>query len=116
MKHTYYERTVLGHPIAASLSYMGEDLLVQVTGGCAPHIGSVSIGYPTDDGVALDKLLLPTHRDDVVGDLFARTLAQRFDRKVTVICGIHYENPGKEGLAQSVACAQSLLEDILYDI
>ena len=116
MKPVHYERTVLGHPISATLSDIGEDLLVQVTGGCAPHVGSVSIGYPADGGISTEKLLLPTHRDDVVGDLFARTLAQRLSRKVTVICGIHYDAPGKDGLAQIVACAQALLDDIVYDL
>mgnify|MGYP000240618715 FL=1 len=45
MKKSHYEKQVLGYPICIDLQPLGKDLLVQITGGCAPHIGSISVGY-----------------------------------------------------------------------
>ena len=113
MESIHVEQTVLNWPISVSLTQSGPDWLVRIAGGCAPHIGSVSVAYVENDEVILEKILLPTHRDDVVGDRFAKVLARRFHATVTVVCGIHYEAPGKEGLRQIVACSESLLQEIL---
>lgn len=116
MLRLYYEKSALGYPITATLSRAGPDWLVKITGGCAPHIGSISVGYWKSGSVTIQKILLPEHRDDVVSDLFAKTLARRLRASVTVVCGIHYDFPSKEDLAQIVSCAKELLEDILRDM
>lgn len=113
MESIHVEKAVLNWPISVSLTQSGPDWLVNIVGGCAPHIGSISVAYVENDEVVLQKILLPTHRDDVVGDRFAKVLAMRFHATVTVICGIHYETPGKEGLRQIVDCGESLLQEIL---
>ncbi len=92
---------------------MGGDWLVSITGGCAPHIGSISTAYFESCELKLDTLLLPHHRDDVVGDMFARELAARLGCTVTAVCGIHYESPGREGIAEIVRCTGEILSDIL---
>ena len=116
MGENCFEKEVLGFPIKALLSKSGGDWLVQITGGCAPHIGSVSVGYWLQDRAEVKTILLPTHRDDVVSELFAGALAERLHSTVAVACGIHYENPGKEGLSQIVACTRELLDEILKSL
>ena len=53
------------------------------------------------------------------GPCFIHVLTQMCIRDshiaVTVICGIHYEAPGKDGLAEIVACTERLLQDILTE-
>ena len=115
MKKSHYEKQVLGYPICIDLQPLGKDLLVQITGGCAPHIGSISVGYWEKGRSHLKTILLPEHRDDIVGDEFAKTLYEHLHIAVTVICGIHYEAPGKDGLAEIVACTERLLQDILTE-
>ena len=73
------KKEVLGRTIEAWLTWRGKDLLVTVTGGDAAHIGSVSVCRMCGGEPRLEKILLPAHRDDVVGDKFA----QEHDR----VCG-----------------------------
>lgn len=66
-----FERMVLGHTITAVLFPTGNDWGVIITGGCLPHIGSISTAYWQPTGVELQEILLPTHRDNVVSRHFA---------------------------------------------
>lgn len=77
MNRNSFEREVLGFPINVALSGCGNDTLVKITGGCAPHIGSVSVAYLDSGEPSLRTLLLPGHRDDVVSDMFAEALSKK---------------------------------------
>ena len=66
------KRDVLGRTIEAQLTWQGKDLLVTVTGGDAAHIGSVSLCRMCSGAPRIEKILLPAHRDDVIGDKFAQ--------------------------------------------
>lgn len=112
MKSLHIERSALGWPIFVDAVCLGTDWLLQITGGCAPHIGSISVGTFENGEVILRKILLPTHRDDVIGNRFAEVLARQLKVTVTVICDIHYETPGQEGLRKIVDCSEELLRDI----
>lgn len=116
MTDHYFEKQVLGHPITVRFHSIGADFLVEISGGCLPHIGSVSVGTFTKGEVTLQKLLLPEHRDDVIGDRFAVELANFFQTTVTVVCGIHYELPGPKGIQQIVSCANELLQEIISEL
>ena len=116
METKCFEKKVLNYPIAVQLSKSGADWLVKISGGCTPHIGSISVAYWTQNGVKMKTILLPTHRDDVVSEQFAKALATHFHSTVTVVCGIHYENPNKQELSQIVSCTQDLLDEILNSI
>ena len=115
MKPSTYEKQVLGHGITVSIHQIGEDWLVEIFGGCRPHIGSVSVGTFAEGQVSLQKVLLAEHRDDVIGDLFATELAKCLQTTVTAVCGVHYERPGQEGIRQIVACAKSMLQEIIAE-
>ena len=110
-----FRRKVLGLPVCAAVTRAGGDLLVQITGGCAEHIGSVSTAYFEDGERRLETLLLPHHRDDVVRERFALALSERTRGTVAVACGIHYDAPGHEGIKEIVRCADELLEDVLAE-
>ena len=100
---------VLGHPITVTAAPAGDDWNVTVLGGCTPHVGSVSLAEYRDDGVALRTLLRETHKDQIVGDKFARTLAEQKKCTVCVSCGIHYDNADAQQLQQIVAATEMLL-------
>ena len=100
---------VLGHPITVTAAPAGNDWNVTVLGGCAPHVGSVSLAEYQNSGVALRTLLRETHKDQIVGDKFARTLAEQKKCTVCVSCGIHYDNADPQQLQQIVAAAEMLL-------
>ena len=116
MDALHVQRSVLGWPICVDLFPAGDNWLVRITGGCAPHIGSVSVGSLENGEVVLRSILLPTHRDDVVGNRFAQALARHLQTTVCVTCGIHYDAPGKEGLQEIVACCEALLQELLEQL
>ena len=53
MEIYHFEQIVLDWPISVELKRYGLDWMVQITGGCAPHIGSVSVGTFADGVVHL---------------------------------------------------------------
>ena len=108
-----FERTVLGYVISAVLFPAGNDWVVMITGGCMPHTGSISTAYWQSTGVALQEILLPAHRDNVVSRRFAEALCRELHTTVTAVCGIHYDAPGPNGLEQILSCTEALLSDIL---
>lgn len=106
----------LGFPITVTALPAGDDWSVTVLGGCAPHVGSVSLAEYEDGEVKLRTLTRVSHRDQVVGDRFAEKLAGQEQCAVCVSCGIHYENPDRTDLERIVACADGLLERLCGEI
>lgn len=107
---------VLDYPITVTATPAGQDWVVSVLGGCAPHAGSVSLAEYTDGTVVLRSLLREAHKDQIVGDRFARELAQQLQCTVSVTCGIHFDNATPEQLKEIVACTDGLLSRLLAKI
>lgn len=103
---------ILGYPVTVTASPAGTDWNVIILGGCAPHVGSVSLGEYENGSVSLRTLLRTAHKDQIVGDKFAQTLAQQLHCTVCVSCGIHYDGPDIEELKQIVACTDDLLKQL----
>lgn len=107
------ECEVLGRQIEVSAGWRGRDLLVTVTGGDAAHIGSVSVCRMQNGSAALEKIVLPTHRDDVVGDSFAEALARKLETTVCVVCGIHFDGASKQDIAEIANSTNEMLIQLL---
>ena len=103
----------LGYPIRAVAEFCGGDIQCTITGGCSPHIGSVSFAYWNDGKAELHTFQRPHHKDAVVGDRFALELAGTLRCTVAVSCGIHYENPTRDDLELVVQCGETVLQDLL---
>lgn len=111
MQNICLQTVVLDHSIRVTALPAGGDWVIRIEGGCAPHVGSVSVAAP---GMEQPRHWVgPHHRDDVVGDRFAWAVHQKTGGTVSVSCGIHYDAPGKAGLAQIVAACDGLLEELL---
>ena len=116
MKQRYFKKIILDYPITAEISFSGNDCLVKLSGGCEPHVGSISIAYWNEDQMVSEKILLPHHRDDVVGDMFAEAMAQKWKTTVAVVCGIHYHEPGRAGIKRIIEGSKELLDEILKSV
>jgi hypothetical protein len=110
----------MGAFLVARAFFAGSDLCVLVCGGEAPHIGCVSIGIPrtslTGDGsssATVSTYSVTGHKDDVVGNLFAKRLASSLKCVVSVTCGIHYHNASPEVLSSVLQEAEALLEELV---
>ncbi len=77
---------------------MGKDYTLAVYGGDTPHVGSVvmSVARPslTGEGTGVTSSILTGvgHKDDVVGKIFAETVAKKKDCTVVCACGIHVDH------------------------
>ena len=107
---------VLGYPITVTALPAGRDWSVTVLGGCTPHIGSVSLAEYENGAVTVRTLLRDSHKDQVVGDRFARRLAEKNACTVCVSCGIHYDGPTRAELEEIVACTEGLLEKLCREM
>ena len=106
------KKEVLGKTIEARYFEVGNDLLVIITGGDAPHVGSVSVCQMHSNKLRLLKIVLPMHRDDVISDKLARILAERLNTTVCVVCGIHYNQLKKQEITEIVKACDELMINI----
>ena len=116
VNHSTASVSVLGYEIKASLEKIGPDWLVVVNGGCLPHIGSTTIAEYKNGRAELRTILRDTHRDNVVGEIFAREICEKTKETVCVNCGIHYDNVSKEEIMQIVEAAKGLLERLIANM
>ena len=103
---------IFGYGITAQARKIGPDWLVTVTGGCRPHIGSTTIAEFRGGSAVLQTIIRATHRDNVVGELFARRICEQEKTSVCVNCGIHYNGVSKEEIRQIVNVCEGLLHQL----
>jgi len=108
-----------GLSIRAEVTPVGSDLLVLVTGGEA-HIGSVSIATPrpslaapADISATVSTFCYPSHKDNHVGNRIAEALSAGQEKKVVVVCGVHYDNISGEQIGTVLSMTEELLEKLL---
>jgi len=117
------EQASCGRRLSARAHFAGEDLCVLLTGGDSPHVGSVSLGIARKslkgDGsgsATISTLNVTGHKDDVLGNMFARRLAAILGKTVCVACGVHCDNATAEDLKRIMRDARVLLEKLEAEI
>lgn len=101
----YYEKA----RIRVSCEYLGEDLLVKISGGDKPHIGAVAL---SEDGQNGRELHFPTHKDQYPAMKIASKLGEELGIHVVCVCGIHYNDFGKEELEMVNDITETIISDI----
>ena len=104
------ERTVCGRPLRAEIRRLDEGIHVLLTGGDKSHIGAVSWAEP---GEEVRTQVFPGHRDDVLSEPWAESIALAAGQRTLVVCGIHYDNASREDIAEIVRTAGKLLQELL---
>ena len=109
------------HPykLSAEIKFIGTDLLVVVSGGDAPHIGSVAVALPRvslrDRGVmsATSSVYnIPGHKDQVLAQRVSEVLASRLNRTVVAVAGFHKDGISERGIKKVMENAERLAEKI----
>ena len=109
MKKTI-RKTLFNAEIFAEANFLDEGISVIVTGGNKSHIGSISVAEA--DG-SINTTTYPGHKDNVVGEHWARMLAKKYSCRVIVVCGIHYDNVTKDMIASIVETTDNMLLDLI---
>lgn len=99
---------------------LGDDLLLAVTGGERHHIGSASVSVPRPSLLDPSKMSSTTstinlvgHKDNFAGDRISGQLSAALNKNVVVVCGIHVDNIGSEGIDRVLALTDRLIEQLL---
>lgn len=113
------------HPFAAlelSAEQLGANLVICVSGGDAPHIGSVVLSTPraslTGKGRSATSsvLNLPGHKDEAVARQVAEIVAAKLDTTVCCVCGIHVDDATPEALASCATLGEELAHFLLANL
>lgn len=99
--------------INLKVMYVGEDLLIVLSGGDRPHIGAISYGGVNDEN---KTVALKHHRDDVISDLFSRKISSVFKGNYVICAGVHLDNITKDEILQVKSLSEELLEEIILII
>lgn len=102
-----------GYDICAEITLLKEDIHVLLTGGCLSHTGAVSMYF----NGRLEGTIQPEgHKDQLVSDIWGKQLSEKFSCRVTVVCGIHYDDLKKNEIRKIVLFTEELLEKAVGEI
>lgn len=104
---------VYGYDIEADITVMYSDIHILLTGGCLPHVGAVSI---FENGKETLNIQLSEHKDGLVSSKWAREVSKVFHSRVTVVCGIHYDNATSKMLQEIVGHTEKMLEELIKNL
>lgn len=113
---------VLGEKIYLVSQFMGDDLSVLVYGGEKSHIGSISIAEPreslTGEGksATVSTFVFSGHKDDIIGNYFAKKLSKELETRVVVNCGIHYNNLSLDDIKNVDKSCKEILKNLLEEL
>lgn len=108
------------HNLSAQWTRAGDDLLVLVTGGEAPHIGAVAMAAPRPSLADSRRTSATTsvfcfmgHKEDELARAMAQALASALGVRVVVAAGAHWEGLDPAGIKRVRANADKLLHLLL---
>lgn len=105
--------------VAVSIEHLGACVVVCVSGGDEPHIGSVALAEAraslTGEGTSATSSVFNRlgHKDEFVARTVAETLAIALNTTVCCICGIHKDNATPEDIQASATLGQEVASTLL---
>lgn len=99
---------------------LGQDMVVHLYGGTAPHIGAIAIGlcHPnlkdaTENSATVSVYTMVGHKDDLLARAAAYRIAKALKKTVVVVAGFHLDNITGEQIEQVVQNSDLLVTDIV---
>lgn len=111
------------YTLEAEVRLLGSDLLVILSGGTKPHIGSIAVALPRPS-LANEKIVSSTssvynfvgHKDHVIAQRIAEKLSSRLDRHVVAVAGFHIDEISEEGIARVIENCDGLAQEIYKEV
>lgn len=110
------KRQFMGFDITAGAQLVGDDWHLRISGGDTPHIGSVTFAWLENDIVLVKSLVRPHHKDHIIGESFAKAIAEVTKCAVAVEAGIHFDHLSRIEIDAVVALTNEMLTDVLKGI
>jgi hypothetical protein len=109
-----------GQRIGASITGVGEDLVVVVGGGEQPHVGCVVLAQPQPAKTLERKwsatcsvLTIPPHKEEPIARGIATCVAEAFGRVTVVTAGIHDDNLDATGITTYIRLGEELADNLV---
>ncbi|WP_125565454.1 amino acid decarboxylase [Companilactobacillus insicii] len=110
-----FKTTKENYTIIADVTVIGRDIMIEITGGDNPHIGTVTtltantdmqtIRYPSHDG--------RLHKDDVLARRIGKIIQTKLPGSCTITAGVHVNSISKKQIMVSGIMAKNLGTQIL---
>ncbi|WP_334330041.1 prenylated flavin chaperone LpdD [Companilactobacillus sp. HBUAS59699] len=103
------------YTMKANVSVIGKDIVIEITGGDNPHIGTVTtltantemqtVRFPSHDG--------RLHKDDVLARRIGQMIQSQLPGSCTITAGVHVNHISKKQIMVSGSMASDLGKQIL---
>jgi hypothetical protein len=112
---TTFQASAEGYTIQADVTVIGKDLLITITGGDSPHIGTVT--WANKD-TASETKRFPSHhgrfhKDDVLSQAILEQIQAKLPGNCVLTAGVHVNGITKEQINVSFKLAKQIGQDIL---
>jgi hypothetical protein len=111
------------YTVHAEVRLLGADILVILSGGTKPHIGSIAVGLPRPSLADKEMVSSTTsvynflgHKDHVIAQRVAEMLSSRLNRNVVTLAGFHIDKITQAGISRVVENCDALAEKIYEEI
>ncbi|MDX1779034.1 MAG: hypothetical protein R3339_09145 [Thermodesulfobacteriota bacterium] len=111
------------YTVHAEVRLLGADVLVILSGGTKPHIGSIAVAHPrpslTDEKIVSSTSSVYNflgHKDHVIAQRVAEMLSSRLDKNVVAVAGFHIDKITQEGISRVVENCDELAKEIYNEI
>jgi hypothetical protein len=113
----------LPYRVEAEVLFLGADLLVVLSGGDKPHIGSIAVALPRPSLADPAKISSTAsvynfvgHKDQVIAQRVSEILSAELNKHVVVVAGFHVDAISTEGIARVVENCDGLAQMILKEL
>lgn len=104
-----------GRSILAQVTHAGEDIVIVVTGGSLPHVGSIVLAQPSGpgrSGVTCSVITIPPHKEEAVARPIAEAVCKASAQVTVVTAGIHEDRLDAEGVRIYLELAERMAAEL----
>ena len=119
LKARFFTAGAVPYKVSAEVRLIGADLLVVITGGDKPHIGSVAVAMPRPSlqvrgvmSATSSVYNIPGHKDQVIAQRISEVLSSGLNRTVVAVAGFHLDGLSEKGIKTVTANVERLAEKI----
>ena len=119
LKARFFTAGAVPYKVSAEVRLIGADLLVVITGGDKPHIGSVAVAMPRPSlqnrrviSATSSVYNMPGHKDQVIAQRVSEVLSSGLNRTVVAVAGFHLDGISEKGIKTVTANVERLAEKI----
>lgn len=101
------------YTISADIQYINKDLLIILTGGNVPHIGTVTINETINMMTYQFKSHSGRkHKDNVLAEIVLKDLNQHFKGNCVILSGVHVDQITNREIKDSFRLVKELAQEI----